>query len=137
MLLFLFNDGHILHLRSEIVAVHGRMNMVLIDFDGQLISEDRCGSNFLTFVIQFKKNPVKNLNLDICPTGDHGLCSFSNLSVTSPMSQLSLQPFRCFTYVTAHSPTIISLLLRHSIFTFVTWRAAHAGDRTLDHSGCP
>ena len=42
------------------------------------------------------------------------------------------KPFRCFTYVTAHSPTILSLLLRHRIFTYVTWRAAHEsnpGDR--------
>ena len=45
------------------------------------------------------------------------LCSFSNLSVTSPTSQLILQPFRCFTYVTAHSPTIPSLYLRHSSFS--------------------
>ena len=29
---------------------------------------------------------------------------FSNLSVALPMSQVILQPFRCFTYVTAHSP---------------------------------
>ena len=62
------------------------------------------------------------------------LCSFSNLSVTSPTSQLILQPFRrfptsqlilqpfcCFTYVTAHSPTLLSLLLRHRLFTYVTW----------------
>ena len=32
--------------------------------------------------------------------------SFSNLSVTSPTSQLILQPFRRFTYVTAHSPAL-------------------------------
>ena len=57
--------------------------------------------------------------------------SFSNLSVTSPTSQiilqpfrrftptsqLILQPFRCFTYVTVHSPTLLSLLLRHKLFT--------------------
>ena len=42
------------------------------------------------------------------------LCSFSNLSVTSPTSQPILQPFRRFTYVTAHSPTLLSLYLRHS-----------------------
>ena len=51
--------------------------------------------------------------------------SFSNLSVTSPTSQLILQPFRCFTYVTAHSSTLLSLLLRHKLFTYFTWRAAH------------
>ena len=45
------------------------------------------------------------------------LCSFSNLSVTSPTSQLILQPFRRFTYVTTHSPTLPLLHLRHSSFS--------------------
>ena len=49
--------------------------------------------------------------------------SFSNPSIALPTSQLILQPFRCFTYVTAHSATLLSLLLRHRLFT---WRAAHA-----------
>ena len=31
-----------------------------------------------------------------------------------------------FTYITAHSPTLLSLLLPHRIFTYVTWRDAHA-----------
>ena len=53
------------------------------------------------------------------------LCLFSKLSVTSPTSQLILQPFRRFTYVTAHSPTLLLLLLRHRLFTYVTWQAAH------------
>ena len=35
------------------------------------------------------------------------------------------QPFRHFTYATAHSPTLLSLLLRHRLFTYVTWRATH------------
>ena len=52
--------------------------------------------------------------------------SFSNHSFALPMLQLILQPFRCFTYVTAHSPALLSLLLRHRIFTYFTWRAAHA-----------
>ena len=43
--------------------------------------------------------------------------SFSNLSVTSPMSQLILQPFCCFTYITAHSPTLPSLYVGHSSFS--------------------
>ena len=50
---------------------------------------------------------------------------FSNPSVALPTSQLILQPFRCFTYVTAHSPTLLPLLLRHRLITYVTWRAAH------------
>ena len=40
------------------------------------------------------------------------------------MRQLILQPFRRFTYVTVHSPTLPSLLLRLRLFTYVTWRAA-------------
>ena len=43
--------------------------------------------------------------------------SFSSLSVTSPTLQLILQPFRRFTYVTAHSPTLSLLHLRHSSFS--------------------
>ena len=63
--------------------------------------------------------------------------------VTSPTSQLILQPFPRFTYVTAHSPTLpllpyvtahspilLSLLLHHRIFSYVTWRAAHGTQLT-------
>ena len=52
--------------------------------------------------------------------------SFSSPSLALPTSQLIHQPFRCFTYVTAHSSTLVLLLLCHGIFTYVTWRAAHA-----------
>ena len=41
---------------------------------------------------------------DVTECLDNELYSFSNLSVTSPTSQLFLQPFRRFTYITAHSP---------------------------------
>ena len=76
--------------------------------------------------------------------------SFSNLSATSFTSQLILQPFchftyvtthsptlpslylelilqhfHHFTYVTAHSPTLLSLLLCHMLFPYGTWRVAH------------
>ena len=54
--------------------------------------------------------------------------SFSNPSIALPTSQLILQPFRCFTYVTAHSPILLSLLLHHRLFTYVTWQAAHGCD---------
>ena len=40
----------------------------------------------------------------------------SNPSFASPTSQLIFQPFRCFTYVTAHFPTLQSLRLPHSSF---------------------
>ena len=52
--------------------------------------------------------------------------SFSNPSIALPTSHLILQPFCHFTYVTAHSPTLFSHLLRHKLFTYVIWRAAHA-----------
>ena len=55
------------------------------------------------------------------------LCSFSNPSVALPMSQLILQSFHCFTYVTAHSPTLLSIFLHHRLFTYVTLQAAHVG----------
>ena len=55
--------------------------------------------------------------------------SFSNPSVALPTSQLTLQPFCHFTYVTDHSPTLLSLLLRHKLSTYVTWRVAHGNDK--------
>ena len=67
-----------------------------------------------------------SLENELCYDYNYELCSFSNLSVTSPTSQLILQPFRRFTYVTAHSPSLLSLFLRHRLFIYVTWRAAHA-----------
>ena len=39
------------------------------------------------------------------------------MGVTSPTSQLNLQPFRRFTYFRAHSPTLLLLHLRHSSFS--------------------
>ena len=42
--------------------------------------------------------------------------SFSNSSVALPTSQLILQPFCCFTYVTVHSPALLSPHLRHKLF---------------------
>ena len=35
-----------------------------------------------------------------------GMSTFSNLSITSPTTQLILRPFRRITYITAHSPTL-------------------------------
>ena len=46
---------------------------------------------------------------------------FSNPSVALPTSHIILQPFRCFTYITAHSPNLLSVLLHHKLFTYVTW----------------
>ena len=64
--------------------------------------------------------------------------TFSNPSVALPKSQLILQPFCCFTYITVHSQTLVALPTSQLIFqsfccfTYVTsssltftWRAAH------------
>ena len=88
--------------------------------------------------------------------------SFSNPSVVSPTSKPIFQPFSCLTYVTAHSPTLLSLylryssfsnpsvaspksqlilqtllslFLRHRLFTYVTWRAAHEVKNGWDKRG--
>ena len=42
--------------------------------------------------------------------------SFSNPSAALPTSQLILQIFRCFTYVTARSPTLLLLILRYRLY---------------------
>ena len=47
----------------------------------------------------------------------HSSFWFSKLYVTSPTSQLILQPFPRFIYVTTHSPTRPLLHLRHSSFS--------------------
>ena len=67
--------------------------------------------------------------------------SFSNPSVALPMSQLILQPFCCFTYVTVHSPTLLSLLLHHMLilqsfchFTYVTTHSLTLPSLYLRHS---
>ena len=57
VIVILFNDGHVLQLRSETVAVRRRMNMVLDYYDGQMIPGDDCGLNFLTFALQLRKTP--------------------------------------------------------------------------------
>ena len=63
------------------------------------------------------------------------LCTFSNLSVTSPTSQLILQPFRRFTYVTAHSPTLPLLHLLHSSFSKHFFRFSYVTSSSLNSPG--
>ena len=67
-------------------------------------------------VMQEKRNEGWRMNWDVGEATEE-LCSFSNLSITSPTSQLILQLFRRFTYVTAHSPTLPALYLRHCSFS--------------------
>ena len=59
-------------------------------------------------------------------------CSFSKLSITSPTSQLILQPFPRFTYVTA-PPTLPLLHLRHSSFSNPSFASSTSQDFHLRH----
>ena len=52
---------------------------------------------------------------------------------TSPTSKLILQPFRRFTYVTAHSPTLPLLHLRHSSFSKTSFGSPMTQDFHLRH----
>ena len=63
--------------------------------------------------------------------------SFSNLSVTSPTSQLILQPCRRFTYVTAHYPTLPLLHLRYSSFFKPLFRFSYVTGSSLTSPGEP
>ena len=66
--------------------------------------------------------------------------SFSNLSITSPTSQLILQPFCSFTYITAHFPTLLLLHLQHKLilqlchFTYITTHSPTLLSLYLHHS---
>ena len=64
----LFNDSHVLQLRPETVAIHKQMRNDSDDYDGQMVSGDKYGLNFLTFVLQLRENPEKNLNQETDPT---------------------------------------------------------------------
>ena len=67
--IILFNDGDVglLHPRSDTFTVRRRMNMVLDDYDGKIIPGAKCRLNFLTFVLELRKDPRKNLNQEIDP----------------------------------------------------------------------
>ena len=60
--------------------------------------------------------------------------SFSNFSIPSPTSQLILQPFSSFTYVTTHSPTLPLLHLRHSSFSKPFRRFTYVTAHSPNHS---
>ena len=62
----------------------------------------------------------------------------ANLFVTSPTSHLILQPFRRFTYVTAHSPTLPLFHLRHSSFSNPSFASPTSQALHLRHlASCP
>ena len=59
--------------------------------------------------------------------------SFSNLSVTTPTSQLILQPFRRLTYLTDHSPALPLLHLCDSSFSNPSFASSVSLARHLRH----
>ena len=63
----------------------------------------------------------------------HSSFWFSKISVTSPTSQLILQPFPRFTYVTTHSQTLPLLHLRHSSFSNPSFASPTSQDFPLLH----
>ena len=70
---------------------------------------------------------MERLENELCYDYNYELCLFSSLSVTSPMLELILQPFPCFTYVTAHSsnpsvasPTSQFVLQPFFLFSYIT-----------------
>ena len=88
-----------------------------------------------------------SLENELCYDYNYELCSFSNHSVASPMSQLILQPFRrftyvtlilqpfrCFTYVAARSTTLPLLQLCHRHFTYVIAHSPTLPPLHLRHS---
>ena len=76
----------------------------------------------------------EGLENELCHRWSNGeQSSFSNLSVTSSTSQLILQPFRRFTYVTAHSQTLPLLHLRHSSFSYPSFASPTSQDFHLRH----
>ena len=86
-------------------------------------SERRVGQGAVTLV---KRRNGWRMSCDVGEVTErleNELSSFSNPSVALPTSQLILLPFRCFTYITAHSATLFSPFLRHRLFTYVTSRS--------------
>ena len=63
------------------------MIKVLDDNDGQMIPGDEYGPNFLTFVLQLRKSPGRNLNQETDPTGDRTLARCVRSNSVTPRSQ--------------------------------------------------
>ena len=57
----------------------------------------------------------------------------SSFWFSKPTSQLILQPFRRFTYVTTHSPTLLLLHLHHSSFSNPSFASPTSQDFHLRH----
>ena len=78
---------------------------------------------------------TERLESEFCYDYNYELCSFSNISVTSPTSQLILQPFRRFYYVKAHSPTLPLIHLCHSSFSNPSFVSPMSPSSSLNSPG--
>ena len=76
---------------------------------------------------------TESLENELCSSLHLRHSSFSNPSVVLPTSQLILQSFRCFIYVTVHSPTLPLLHLRHSSFSNPYFASPTSQDFRLRH----
>ena len=119
------------YFNANILTVYALWHFLLLVYDVQYVTISMCrlGVNrtiknvINTWKVSVLRSSVMNSSR---PWQGYKQSSFSNPSVGLPTSQLILEPFRYFTYVTAHCPTLLSFLLRHKLFTYVTWRAANA-----------
>ena len=111
--------------------------MMIDDNDGQMIFGDLGGLKLPDICLTGEEKPRKNLTQETCPDQgsnpglQHDRCACYHLShsdgqkgwrmscdVDKAMEALLiLQPFRQFTYITAHSPTLLLLHLCHSSFS--------------------
>ena len=96
-----------------------------VDSTPETLCENTLDNGFRPTDLCYKSNIiVTNLSnfTSICFLDVYLVCHGGGLhnqtsSVTSPTSQLNLQPFRRFNYVTDHSPTLPLIHLRHSSFS--------------------
>ena len=51
-------------------VIGARNEMIMVDYDGQMIFGDLVGLSFLTFVLQVRKKPEKTSPRKLVPTGD-------------------------------------------------------------------
>ena len=85
---------HVLHLKSEPVVIRRRMNMVWMINDGHMITEDECGLNILTCVLQLRKIPGKTSSRKTDPTGDRTRARWVRGSDVTPRPQRWSRAFR-------------------------------------------
>ena len=89
----------LIHLASR-PCVHDRLDCKILHRGGYRFNEHWLAAAVLMYHFQL----MSSAHSPSFPSLHLRHNSFSNPSVALPTSQLILQPFRCFTYVTVHSP---------------------------------